>query len=63
MGESGGVMMFKVGEIIKYKRCYERYYVRYGYIIGLEEQEQEIKVQWFDGEVLWHLPSTLMKMQ
>jgi len=54
-------MMFKVGEIVKYK--YERYYVRYGYIIGLDEQEQEIKVQWFDGETLWYLPSTLMKMQ
>jgi hypothetical protein len=53
--------MFKVGDIVKYK--YVGYYIRYGYIIDLDEQvEQEIKVQWFDGETLWYLPSTLMKM-
>lgn len=53
--------MFNVGDIVKYR--YERYYIRYGYVIDVNQQEQEFKVQWFDGETLWYLPGSLMKVR
>jgi hypothetical protein len=59
VGESK--LMFNVGDIVKYR--YERYYIRYGYVIDVNQQEQEFKVQWFDGETLWYLPGSLMKVR
>ena len=59
-----GRIMFKVGDIVMHR--FQSY--SYGYVICIEYtnddslEVDEIVIQWFNGSVLWHLQSTLMRV-
>jgi len=50
---------FEIGDIIQHIGT--NYKDLYGYIVGFGCDD--IKVQWFEGVELWHLPSMLMKVE
>lgn len=54
--------MFNIGDIVMH-----RFHHSYGYVIFIcssykAKKDDEIKIQWFNGNINWHLPYVLNKV-